>query len=166
MKAKEINQYLEKYLLAFFEQHGFVLSEVNEFGYEISKEIDHVLYKCTCTKLENSKGIYFEAFGVSISFEEIENLLKELSLKYELEQSSYTLRNYDNEKEARENRLWVRAVVITSEPDFAQYGEAVKQYCNDVVFPFFDKYNSTESLNEFIKEMPEDELTYHIGGEF
>ena len=76
IETEEINRYLEKYLVPFFKQHGFALSDVNEFGYEISKRVDHIQYTCTCTKLKRSTGIYFEALYMEIRFEEIENPLK------------------------------------------------------------------------------------------
>ena len=87
-------------------------------------------------------------------------------LKYNLDQSSYTLRDYNNKKTAIKNRQRVSAITIATESDFAHYSDALKQYCNAVVFPFFDNYNNIESLNEFIKKITEDDLTYHIGGEF
>jgi hypothetical protein len=164
--TEEINQYLEKYLGPFFKQHGFTLSAVNEFGYEVSKHFNHVQYTCTCNKLKRLNGVYFESPSMGIRFEEIENPLKELLLKYKLDQPPYTLRDYNNEETARKNRQRISAITIAVESDFAHYSDAVKQYFNAVVFPFFDKYNSIESLNTFIKTIPEDDLTYHIGGEF
>ena len=165
MKTKEIKQYLEKYLLPFFEQHGFVLSELNDLGYEVIKKDNDVLFSCPCSKLRSRKGIVFEAFANYISYEKIENTLKDILLKYELEDSSYTLRNYDNEG-TKAHRRQVKAVEIATEADFTQYADAVKRYCNDIVFPFFDKYSSLKALNELIKEIPEEDLTDHIGGKF
>jgi hypothetical protein len=166
IETEEIKEYLGKYLVPFFKQHGFALSDVNEFGYEIRKEVDHIQYICTCTKLKRSTGIYFESLHMSVRFEEIENPLKELSLKYALDQSSHTLRDYNNEETAIKNRQRVSAITIATESDFAHYSDAVMQYCHAVVFPFFDTYNSIGSLNKLIKKLPEDDLTYHIGGEF
>lgn len=152
--------------MPFFKQHGFVLSNVDEFGYEISKKIDHIKYTCTCNKLKRSPGIYFEALSMGIYFEEIEDPLKELLLKYELDQTSYTLRDYNNKEAAIMRGRQISAITIATESDFAHYSDAVKQYCNAVVFPFFDTYHRIEPLNKFIKKTPEDDLTYHIGGEF
>jgi hypothetical protein len=166
LKPEEINQYLEKYLAPFFNQHGFALSDVNEFGYEIRKSVDHIQYTCTSTKLKRSNGIYFEALYMEIRFEKIENPLKELSLKYNLDQSSYTLRDYDIRESAIKNRRRISAITIATESEFAHYSDAVKEDCNAVVFPFFDNYNSIDSLNKLIKKIPEEDLTYHIGGEF
>jgi hypothetical protein len=166
IKTGEINQCLEKYLVPFFKQHGFTLSRVDEFGYEISKHFNHVQYICVSNKLKRSNGIYFESLSMQIRFDEIENPLKELLLKYNLDQPSYTLRDYNNEETAIKNRQRISAITIFSESDFAQYSDAIKQYCHAVVFPFFDKCNSIESLNKFIKKIPEEDLTYHIGGEF
>jgi hypothetical protein len=165
MKTKVIDQYFKKYLEPFFAQHGFVLSALNDSGYEVIKKDNDVLFRCPCSKLRSRKGIVFEAFAIYICFEKIENTLKDILHKYELEDSPYTLRSYDNEG-TKEHRRQVRAVEIATEADFAQYADAVKQYCNDIVFPFFDRYKSVEALNGYIKEIPEDDLTYHIGGEF
>lgn len=166
IETEEIHRYLEKYLVPFFEEHGFVVSEEDEFGYALSKKTGHVEYMSRCNKLNRSAGIYFESPSMYVRFGEIEDPLDELLRKYQVDQTPYTLRDYDNSEAARQYRLRISAITIATEADFAQYSEAVKQYCNDVVFPFFDRFQRIQSLNEFVKKMPEEDLTYHIGGEF
>ena len=166
MKTKEIDQYFEKYLSPFFEQHGFVLSGLGSLGYEVVKEINRIKYRGVSNKFRKRQGMAFDAFSLTIRFEEIEDVLKEIAVKYELEQTSFTLRDYNDTDEIIMYRKKVIAVEIDKEADFALHADAVMQYCSHVAFPFFDKYPDIESLNKWIKEIPEDDLTYHIGGDF
>ena len=166
MQTKEINQYLQKYLSPFFKQHDFVLSGLGNLGYEVVKEINRIKYRGVSNKFRKRQGIAFDAFSLTIKFEEVEEVLQEMALKYELEQTSFTLRDYNDTDDVIMYRTKVIDVQIDNEADFALHADAVMQYCNQVAFPFFNKYPDIESLNKWIKEIPEADLTYHISGEF
>jgi hypothetical protein len=166
MKTKEINQYLQKYLSPFFEQHGFVLSGLDDLGYEVVKENNNIKYRGVSNRFRKRQGIAFDAFSLTIRFEAIEEVLKDILVKYELDEPSFTLRDYNDTDEIVMYGQKVIAVEINQEADFGIHAEAVMEYCNHVAFPFFDRYNTVEALNVFIKEIPEDDIAYHLGGEF
>ncbi|MCS3798893.1 hypothetical protein [Niastella sp. OAS944] len=165
MTTKEVNQYLKKYLGPYFELHGFVITDLGNLGYEVIKEVNDLRYRCISNRLRKGKGIAFEAFSMTIWFDVIENYLKDILDKYGLTKSTYTLRFYHNSDFEQKYSQQVLSVEIDSEADVALHAEAVMQYCTHIAFPFFDKYGSLEALNDFIKQLPEKELTYHIGGE-
>lgn len=166
IETEEMSRYLQKYLVPFLKQHGFTLSSVDEFGFEISKKVGNIQYLSRCNKLNRSTGIYFQSPDMWVRFDEVENLIDQLRLKYVIDDGNYTLRNYDNDKTAVAYRQWIAHITITNESDFAGFCKEVSQFYSKVVFSFFDTYNSIASLHTFIKKTSEEDVPYHVLGEF
>jgi len=169
MNYKEIKKYLGVYLQPFLSAYDFKIIDVTTHGYKIEKKTKKLLNMCWSSKKTGANNtVELRGITLYVTLFNVENVLKEVVEKYNLEQGDCTFMNYDNSDEGVRRRNLISDILISTEEDFIRYTEVVKSFFREVAFPFFDRYNSIEAVNELINELINDvdikKLPRHFGG--
>jgi hypothetical protein len=166
MIAVEIKKYINLYLKPFFEDNGYDIFWTPPDAFRIQKKVNGIFIFFSYNKQIRARGSSFMGSSPRLTFDDIEKIINPIEKKYNFRVSDVTFGDMNTSEILRLRRVAISEIIVANEGDFSLFASEVKKYVSEVIYPFVEKYNSIESLYEFINATDVKEAIKYFGGLF
>lgn len=155
MNKKELKKYCATHLVPYLEKKGFKWKGFEITSYDYLKVLGKDRFTGGGNYYTKPYGLSLELPSYTLFLGKFEELFYSLRDKYDMGVNQATLVVHDSDSNSDEVSLRYRIgnYTINSDESFLLWMEGFKEYFENYVEPWFEKYSHLEAINELINEL-------------